>query len=133
MGDRSNFFIQQHKGAEDTVGEGSWVGIGLYSHWGGTDMQRTAIEAARASVGRLGDPSYFARRVIHKVLVACADPESETGCGLWTTGPDDNEYPLLVVNAHSGLAWLCNDTDFGKDAPASAVHISQFEIAYVDD
>lgn len=49
MGDRSNVFIQQHR-----KDDGRWVGIGLYSHWGGQEMQRVALEAAEASRARLG-------------------------------------------------------------------------------
>jgi hypothetical protein len=99
VGDRSNVFIQQRK-------EGNhWTGIGLYSHWGGLEMHANAIKAAQDSVSRLGDPEYFTRRVIHKVL-NMQDPDAgETGHGLWVGEMPDNEYPILVINAESGAAW----------------------------
>lgn len=126
MGDRSNIFIQQHER------DGQWIGIGVYSHWGGTSMQEAAIVAASESVERLGDPSYFARRVIHKVLNACADPDSPVGCGLWTETCDDNEYPVLVINAHTGLAWTCGDAEIHNSAPADAKHVESFHLVYED-
>lgn len=96
-------------------------------------MQESAILAARWSTGRLGDPSYFARCVIHKVLNANADDNELTGAGLWTETCDDNEYPVLVINAHSGLAWTCDDTEVHQRPPDNAEHVSVFhlpEVAY---
>jgi hypothetical protein len=109
MGDRSNVFIQQE------LTEGQWTGIGLYSHWGGEDMQATALQAAVESTKRLGDESYFARRVIHKVLNSVDPDAAETGHGLWTVAPPDNEYPVLVINSQTGAYWYVPDgiTDNG--------------------
>jgi hypothetical protein len=97
MGDRSNVFIQMTQGED-----GLWAGIGVYSHWGGTGFQDAAIKEIPSASRRLGDPSYFTRILIHRLLNADADPDSETGHGLWTEQPDDNEYPILVINAVSG-------------------------------
>jgi hypothetical protein len=110
MGDRSNIFIQQGQKAD-----GTWTGIGVYSHWHGTQLHDAAIEALPKAQGRIGDDSYFARIVIHNVLVAVADPDSETGTGLWVDGIPDNEHPILVINAHTGDHWYASEETFRYD------------------
>lgn len=104
MGDRANCFIQQ---TQDENGE--WQGIGIYAHWAGKDLHTTVLEVLPLASGRIGDESYFARIVIHNTLLRLADPESETGFGLWTAHPDDNEHPILVVNALTGKHWYGDD------------------------
>jgi hypothetical protein len=106
MGDRSNLFIQ-HREQDDT-----WQGVGLYSHWGGLDMHDIAIKAAQDSAGRLGDPSYFTRRVLQLILKAMDPDANETGFGIWTAQPDDNEYPVLVINGESGDCWYADDETY---------------------
>jgi hypothetical protein len=132
MGDRSNTFIQMESRPIKYNGEEAlpqeWDGIGFYSHWGGTDSQVRAILAARESTDRLGDEAYFARRVIHKLLLAEADADSATGHGLWVTTPCDNEYPILVINANTGMAWLCGDNEYRLD-PDEAVHVNDFDLS----
>lgn len=120
MGDRSNIFIQQNKLETKYNGETplptEWSGVGLYSHWQGTDLHDHAFIAAVASVPRLGDPSYFARRVLHLTLQAL-DPEcSETGYGIWTDRMDDNEHPILVINGQTGMCWFSEPDAIRFDA-----------------
>ena len=112
MGDRSNIFVQQRRKEN-----GEWTGIGVYSHWGGTSLHNAALAALPKAKGRIGDPSYFARILIHNVLIEAADPDSETGAGLWTseTGMDDNEHPVLVINAETGEFWYANETGYTYD------------------
>lgn len=114
MGDRSNVFIQQDFDKESE----KWAGIGLYSHWHGEDLHVTAIAEIEAASARKGDPSYFARILTQRVLNALADPDSETGFGLWTTGPDDNEYPILVINANTGQHWYADESTYRDSQPA---------------
>lgn len=132
MGDRSNTFIQMDQRPQLFDGETprprEWDGIGFYSHWGGTDSQLRAILSARASTERLGDESYFARRMIHKMMLAEANPDSATGHGLWVSQPPDNEHPILVINATTGMAWLCDDNEYRLD-PDEAVHVNDFDIS----
>lgn len=104
MGDRSNIYIQQHKAAD-----GTWDGIGLYAHWHGTTLHDVALEGVEKGRNRIGDPSYFARIVIHHVLHSIADPNSELGFGLWSDQPCDNEHPILVINAQTGECWLTGE------------------------
>lgn len=110
MGDRSNIFIQQHKRPD-----GKWDGIGLYTHWHGQALFSVALRGVEKAQGRIGDPSYFARIVIHHVLNEIADPDSELGFGLWTTRPCDNEHPILVINSQTGEHWFTDDASFATD------------------
>lgn len=96
MGDRSNVFIQQG------VKDGKAYGVGVYSHWGGKTFQNSAIGLIPKAMRRAGDPSYFTRILIHNLLMLEASVESETGHGIWTEFPDDNEHPILVIDAETG-------------------------------
>ena len=96
MGDRSNIFFRSGKD-----------GIGVYAHWAGEAMADAAMRVvqSKAFQGRLGDPNYAMRIGVQLVLETLdADSKSDTGFGLWTpaTGPDDNEYPWIVVDVDSG-------------------------------
>lgn len=102
MGDRANIFIQT-----EMQDDGQWAGIGVYTHWRGEGIHAAALAALPKAAGRVGDTSYFARIIVHNVLNAVADPDSETGAGLWTVFPDDNDgYPVLVINAQTGKHWF---------------------------
>ena len=129
MGDRSNVFIQMEKRPEKWDGETrlptEWDGIGLYAHWGGTEMQETALIAARESVARLGDSSYFARRVVHKILNTYDQNAGETGHGLWTDSPPDNEHPVLVINAETGQYWYTAEGSIHLDPPAGVQRLEE--------
>jgi hypothetical protein len=120
VGDRSNVFFQE------VNRDGKWIGLGLYSHWGGREAQQVVIDAAILSRPRLSDPSYFIRRTV-QIALQRMDPEaSEGGHGLWVAMPDDNEYPILVINAMTGLTWLADEHSYREDAPDGAVHVSEF-------
>lgn len=110
MGDRSNIFIQTNKDG------GQWNGIGVYSHWHGTTLHDAALKALPKAAGRIGDESYFTRIVIHNVLLAVADADSETGTGIWTGNyPPDNSHPILVINALNGVHWFTDEDSFRTD------------------
>ena len=106
MGDRANVFIQQER---DPDGSDEWQGIGIYSHWDGVNLHRVVRDVLPLAKGRIGDPSYFARIVVQHTLARLAEAESETGFGLWVTHPDDNEHPIMVVNAMTGQWWYSDD------------------------
>lgn len=112
MGDRSNVFVRQ-----DTTPDGDATGIGVYSHWGGSAFQRKAIECLPLARGRIGDETYFARILIHNLLIGAADPGSETGHGLWTESPPDNEHPILVIDANTGHYGYCGEHEFRTFIP----------------
>lgn len=114
MGDRANAFIQTDKGFE------GWRGIGIYSHWDGLHLHDVVKKHIKAAESRIGDSSYFARIVIHRTLAELADPMSETGHGLWTVIPPDNEHPILAVNAMTGNHWLCDRRSWAKDQPETS-------------
>jgi hypothetical protein len=105
MGDRSNVFIQQ--GEKD----GKAYGVGIYSHWHGTTLHDVALEALPKAAGRVGDPSYFARIVIHNILARIADADSATGFGIYSDahGAPDNGYDILVIDANTGRYWLTGE------------------------
>lgn len=121
MGDRSNIFIQQEQGGE------GWYGVGIYSHWGGPSLFVSAQRHAVDALGRLNDPTYFARCIVQNVCNDQFDPTSLTGGGIWTVMPCDNEYPILVINATTGKAWFCGEQDWAKDAPADAVDVASLD------
>ena len=115
MGDRANVYIQM----EPT--EDGWDGIGIYAHWEGTTLHDVALQALPMAMKRQGDPAYFARILIHNILVQLADPGSETGFGLWVTQPCDNEHPILVINALDGTHWYCGEADYRNGPEARLV------------
>lgn len=104
MGDRSNVFIQTARNDD-----GTWRGVGIYAHWGGERLHEAALEALPLALRRKGDESYFTRIMVQNVLNAVARPDEETGAGIWTDFPDDNEHPYLVINAVTGHHWFCRD------------------------
>lgn len=108
MGDRSNVFIQTQPSLD---GE-RWSGIGIYSHWHGTALHDAALRALPKASGRIGDPSYLTRIIVHNVLHEIADVDSLTGFGLWVEYPDDNEHPILVINAMTGDHWLAGNATY---------------------
>ena len=66
-------------------------------------------EAFRA---RLGDPSYATRIGVQIVLETLgAESETETGFGLWTSvsGPDDNEYRVVVIDVNDASVFVTED------------------------
>ena len=110
MGDRSNIFIQQEMGDD-----GQYVGIGVYAHSHGALLHDEAIALIPKASVRLGDTSYFARILIQNLLRGFASPDRDTGAGLWVSHPDDNEHPILVINAHTGEHWFCDEQSYRKD------------------
>jgi len=109
MGDRSNVFIQEGKNDAGTFG------IGIYAHWAGEQLHEEALEALMSpeAQGRVGDPSYLARIIVHKVLESLADSNTPTGFGLWVDHPCDNDgYPILVIDARTGSAWFADESKF---------------------
>ena len=105
MGNRANIYIQTDFDAETN----EWDGIGVYSHWHGLSLHEAALRALPKAMARVGDESYFARILVHNVLLEVADAESETGTGLWTRWPCDNEHPIMVINATTGHHWLADN------------------------
>jgi hypothetical protein len=96
MGARSNVFIQDGRGA----------GVGVYAHWGGEELHECVRRNLPAAMPRAGDPSYFTRILVQRVMNEMFDPNRETGGGLWVGGPDDNSYPILVVDSMTGDTWF---------------------------
>jgi hypothetical protein len=103
MGDRANIFFKNGDG-----------GIGVYGHWAGQAMAGAAAQVlkSKAFKARLGDPNYAMRIGVQIVLEALgAESTSETGCGLWEPagGPDDNEYPFIVIDVLDGSVFVADD------------------------
>jgi hypothetical protein len=91
MGDRANVQFAHRNGT-----------INLYAHWHGPNLAAAVVREMNEPIARArwSDPSYFTRIVIHRVLDALADPNSETGFGLGCE-PDDNQYPILVLDTEA--------------------------------
>lgn len=88
MGDRANVIVLQGNGDPPVV---------VYSHWGGFSLREEgkldlAIEHARP---RAGDPHYFTAMFIQAVNTQGL----LSGVG---TSLDDNEHPIMVVDAITG-------------------------------
>lgn len=94
MGDRVNIGFKQENGDI----------LYLYQHWGGWQHQRRLAEALDASEPRIQDPGYATRIVISRMIGD--DWESLTGHGIYINELADNEYPVHVVNFHSGTVSL---------------------------
>jgi hypothetical protein len=111
MGDRSNIYIQT-----DLTATG-WIGIGIYAHWSGRELHSVAISHIPHAQTRIGDPSYFARIIIHRTLNDLANVNYTTGFGLWTGAVPGSEHPVLVINALTGRYWFATDATYRKDDP----------------
>jgi hypothetical protein len=103
MGDRANVYLRNDNS-----------GIGVYGHWAGLGMAEAAMAvlANDAFRKRLGDASYATRIAVQTIFAAVgADPNEETGFGLWTSasGPDDNEYRFIVIDVDSGELFVSDD------------------------
>ena len=71
---------------------------------------------------RLGDATYAMRIGVQIVLETLdADSKSDTGFGLWTpaTGPDDNEYPWIVIDVETGDLFVAKN--WKKPLPSERV------------
>jgi len=113
MGARSNVFFRSGK-----------HGIGVYAHWAGESMADAVmcVLKSKAFQERLGDDNYAMRIGVQIVLETLeADSKSDTGFGLWTpaTGPDDNEYPWLVVDVETGDLFVAKN--WKKPLPSERV------------
>lgn len=128
MGNRSNIYIQQTRNDD-----GKWEGIGVYSHWSGTLLHDVAIKHLDAAKARTGDPSYFTRILVHNILDELTDRNSETGFGLWSSalGMDDNEHPILVINADTGRHWYTTQADWMDPEPTPVPEFTAAESAYI--
>ena len=103
MGERSNVFFKNKNN-----------GVGVYSHWAGMKMADAVAKtvALQSFQSRLRDPSYATRVGVQSVLEALgATLDKGTGFGIWTPedGPDDNNYPFLVVDVNTGAVCVSDD------------------------
>lgn len=107
MGNRANVFF-----VDDETESQGLVGIYLYSHWMGLDLQRAVLEVLQGPVARRrwGDPSYLHRIIIHNLLADHGDASSDTGFGL-STFLTDNSYPILVIEADKQEVRLMTEGD----------------------
>jgi hypothetical protein len=122
MGDRSNLYFRNGDS-----------GVGVYAHWAGLQMAEAAaaVIANPAFKARVGDISYATRIGVQTALEALGVKSGEeTGFGLWTsaTGPDDFEYPFIVIDLETGDCFVTrewkNPTDSDKLANPTAESIA---------
>jgi hypothetical protein len=114
MGDKSNVYIQTKRRWD------GWLGIGIYAHYGGSKLHRVAISHIPHAKNVIGDPSYFSRVIIQRTLNDLADPDSETGFGIWmnTDFTRSERYNrVLVINALTGRHWFATDATYREDEP----------------
>lgn len=83
MSDRSNVVI---------MGNGTEIGIGIYTHSFGSDLPKMVQEALRYAKPRWDDTAYFARMVFDNLLAQAGDHGSEYGWGLYPYAGADDLY-----------------------------------------
>ena len=86
MGDRGNIVLMYPERDE---------GIFLYTHWAGSDLERTLAMALERGHSRWGDPDYLARVIFCEMIRG--DVTGLTGYGIGLA-PSDNGHPYLVVD-----------------------------------
>lgn len=89
MGERANVVVLDHRDS---------TGVVLYSHWGGYDHLKGALDVLSQPVAqdRWNDGPYLARIIFQSILDAHGPVES-TGFGI-SAGLCDNNYPILVLD-----------------------------------
>ena len=97
MGARSNIVVQEQDGAR----------IWLYGHWMGEDSINV-VRDTLAKRDRWDDSPYLARMLFSEMVKGSID--ETTGFGI-STVMCDNEYPIIVLEPHTEMAWL-EDTDW---------------------
>lgn len=85
MGDRGNIEIRQKSGS-----------VFFYTHWSGSSMKETLATALERGSDRWQDASYLARIIFCDLIDG--QERGTTGFGI-DIAPNDNEYPILVVDA----------------------------------
>lgn len=126
MGDRANlYFRTAHK-----------AGIGVYAHSSGPDgIAKAAMavlenKAFQARGPGMKDQHYATRIGVQLALkVLEADPESQTGFGLWTPemGVCDNSYGICVIDVCTGKVYVTGErgwdfADPDEDAPRALIN-----------
>lgn len=103
MGDRGNI---QLKG-KDFGSNGVW----FYTHWRGSELRDIAFIALQRAqeAGRLGDAPYLAR-IVFDTLAGEDNRQEVTGCGI-SARLQDNENPILVMDADSAKIWEAADPE----------------------
>ena len=98
MGDRANVYIH----------EGDWPGVYLYTHWDGTELAQTVLQALASNAGqhRLGDAPYLAR-IIFDAMVG-EDQGGEGGYGI-SARLTDNEHPIIVIDCAARKIGLAHE------------------------
>ena len=83
MGDRGNICIREAEGA-----------IFLYTHWGGSEIAKTAQKSLKRGTERWDDPAYLTRIVFDDMVDG---DRGTSGFGI-SRGICDNEYPIVVLD-----------------------------------
>lgn len=114
MGDRGNIFVVQKRDADERA-----IGVYLYTHWSGYRIKQVAAEALSSPAGRArrSDPAYLTR-IIFDVLTR-GEQGGETGYGI-SAVMEDNEYPVVVIDATCGRAWLSPEGCEREPGPEAA-------------
>lgn len=84
--------------------DGDSAPIYIYTHWNPAGLVAALKEAVESPIAqaRVGDPEYFNRIVIQRVLMAVADPNDDTGYGISTSEPGSDAGCIATVNSLTG-------------------------------
>ena len=116
MGDRGNIVVKDGKSV-----------IWLYTHWDGFTIEDVLRAALKRRV-RWDDPSYLTRIIFCEMVKD--DPAGTTGYGI-STGPQDNNNPVLVVNIKRERVELFAGDDIKGD-PDQWLNFEEFLTTHFD-
>ena len=108
MGDRANVFVKM--GTE----RHPEAGVYLYTHWGGTELPGI-LGRVLARKERWDDGPCLARIILLEMSRPLASVDDD-GCGVSTYRPDNDRYPILIVDVKKGSVSL-GEPDGEYDEP----------------
>jgi hypothetical protein len=111
MGDRSQVVI---KSGEERVY--------LYSHWGGSDVYKSAARALDKAPDRHSDSEYLARIVFQEMI---GENTGTTGFGIGVSKHLDTEHPFLVLDCDAEEAYF-EPAPYGKEFPEGRMKFPDF-------
>ena len=86
--------------------------IYLYTHWGSYELEAT-VKKALSKRWRWDDPEYLTRIIFDTMT---EDKHgTETGFGIGSVQHDDNEAPLVIVNADKQTVTISGKTQSFED------------------
>jgi len=110
MGDRANVYVHH----------GSRPGVYLYTHWAGSELPATVVNALQRGRGRWDDDQYLARIIFCEMIKN--DVDGETGYGISAEVGDGDDRIVDVDTATQQIRFKGYDNlDLGSHVPIAAL------------